>query len=939
MDTHTAYRRKEEVKMRLRHIITLLLLSWTAVTGAQEIKYSPQYYVNRANGYVNSGAWNNAKREIDAGLDLFPDSPELRYLNGCYYHVIGDMKEARYNLVRAVQEDDQLFKAKRILVDVEENLEHYSSAICYINELLEFQPYDRDLWRRKIALYRRLGNEVEADAALERLSHIYPNDTLVVNDVRRRNQENWDNILGKSSLTEAADNLEKWIDKDPRMRDYYLELISTYSKMGEYEKAIGAGNRGLYYFPEDTEIINKVAGVMADLGLYTQALAFARSKKNGTQAYEYLLYETSSDARTHDPYEINGRLYLATHDPDALSYLLNTSMTRGYFDDARFYIDESMKQQGRTPSLLMKLYTIEKQTGNDARCLQLLTELYNMNPDDEELSDAYTAAMIRLADNDFATEQWKDAYTHLDRALEIMPDTSERWPSAVSRQIIVLGHLGRLDEAKALCAEASALSPENSSRFESAYEDLAANRLKQLIEDEHYPEALAGAQDLLEVVPESEPGLRCAINMSQTLKKDDLFHEYAARGYEAYPDVPYFIVKQAISLQEQGKEANALALLRPYDSTDEYMNPQLTAAYSGISQQWADELIKERMPDVAMQVIDTALVYDENNRELLYTKGLAYESMKQYDKAREYQQRYYEPGNAEQEEFMEHMRFLSFRGCRNRIDATYTHAFYDTHYETLTSVGHLYSIGSISYSRLSARNTYTGQLNYKGIDGYHEGQDNVPGGVGLEFMAQWEHEINSKWSGMVNLALSTRYFNKVGANASLSYSMQNDWTPSLRVGYRRTPPTYIYLGGGNAGLSAQGEFSIFILTPSVNKSWERISLTGASDLIAMSGGVYYNVNLKSRFYINDDNISSVSLSGGFGSFPELTFFEQTALRDVSHTNAMLGFDVQYLLTNTLCLGLTGSWNTCYNPYRLANGTLVDSYRNLFTLAVQAHMAF
>ena len=71
------------------------------------------------------------------------------------------------------------------------------------------------------------------------------------------------------------------------------------------------------------------------------------------------------------------------------------------------------------------------------------------------------------------------------------------------------------------------------------------------------------------------------------------------------------------------------------------MNPQLTAAYSGISQQWANELIKERMPDVAMQVIDTALVYDENNRELLYTKGLAYESMKQYDKAREYQQRYY----------------------------------------------------------------------------------------------------------------------------------------------------------------------------------------------------------------------------------------------------------------------------------------------------------
>ena len=67
-----------------------------------------------------------------------------------------------------------------------------------------------------------MGNEVEADAALERLAHIYPNDTLVLSDVRRRNQENWDNVLKKSSLSEAADNLERWIDQDPKMRDYYL---------------------------------------------------------------------------------------------------------------------------------------------------------------------------------------------------------------------------------------------------------------------------------------------------------------------------------------------------------------------------------------------------------------------------------------------------------------------------------------------------------------------------------------------------------------------------------------------------------------------------------------------------------------------------------------------------------------------------------------------
>ena len=191
----------------------------------------------------------------------------------------------------------------------------------------------------------------------------------------------------------------------------------------------------------------------------------------------------------------------------------------------------------------------------------------------------------------------------------------------------------------------------------------------------------------------------------------------------------------------------------------------------------------------------------------------------------------------------------------------------------------------------------------------------------------------------MNVAMSTRYFNKYGANLSLSYSMPHDWTPSLRVGYRRTPPTYIFLAGGNVPLVAQDEFNIFILTPSVVKSWERMSLTAGTDLTNLSGDLYYNVSLKGKFMINNDNISSVSLVGGFGSFPELSFFEQTALRDVSHTNAMLGFDIQYLLTHNLCLGLTGSWNTCYNPYRLADGSLADSYRNIFSLALQAHIAF
>ena len=928
--------------MKIRNILIafIMLFSFTeGIHAAREIKHLPRYYIYRIEGYVNSNAWNSAKREIDSGLEDYPDDPDLRYYNGRYYYVIGDMNEARYNLIRATQANDQHYRAKRILVDIEDNLEHYSSAICYINELLEFQPYDRDLWRRKIGLYRKLGNDVEADAALERLAHIYPNDSLVLSDVRRRNYENWDNIIKKSSLSEAADNLERWIDKDPNQREYYLELASVYERMGEFEKAIGAANRGLERFPNDPDLINKVAGIMSELGLYAQALTFVKNKRTGNYAYNTLLYDVANDARMNDPYESNGRLYTATHDRDALNYLINTSLTRGYYDDARFYINEAIKRDGRTPALLMKLYTAEKQSGNEKASSRILNELYEMNPEDEELVETYTIMMMKLADNDFITQQWDEAYIHLDRLLELLPDTADAWPSVVSRQIMVLGHLNRLTEARRLYVQSARRSPANRQRFASAYEDIIAVRLKYLIEEEEYVKAYNEAEALLEVVPGSEVALRCLINMSQTLKYDDKFHMYAEMGYELYPDSPYFIVKQAISLQEQGMNSEALALLNPRKNSDEFANPQLTAAYSGVSQEWATHLMENKMPDIAMQVIDSALIYDSNNRELLYTKGLAYESLKMYEMAYKYQMRYYEPSNAEQEDFIQHMRFLAFRSFRNRVDASYTHAFFDTHSESLATIGHLYSVASLSYSRITERNTYTGQISYKGIDGYHEDGENESGGIGLEFMAQWEHEFGDNWTGMANIAASTRFFNKYSANLSVSYAAPENWTPSLRLGYRRTPPTYLYLGGNYYGMSTKDEFNIYILTPSVIKSWERISLTASTDLTLMVNSLYYNVGLKGKFLFNNDNISSITLLTGFGSFPELTFFEQTALRDLSHTNAMVGFDIQYLCSRQLCLGLTGTWNTCYNPYRMKDGSWVDSYRNIYALTLQAHIAF
>lgn len=912
---------------------------------AQE--HLPVYYVQRAEGYLQTNSWQELKHEVDEGLVYYPDNADLRYLNGRYFYMAKNLHEARYNLVRATQNDDEHFKAKRLLVDVEDDLKHYSSAICYVNELLEFQPYDRDLWRRKIGLYRKIGNNVEADASLERLAHIYPNDTVIRDELRNQHRQNWNIILKKSNLREGAEDLERWIDLDPHNINYYIELISILERLGEYERALGAANRGLREFPNDSQLVHKALGIMTELGLFTQALTFAKQHGGSGQLYAGLLREVADDARLHDPYEVNGRLYALTHDPEALTYLINTALTRGYEDDARYFLNEAIKREGRTAPLLIKLYGLEKRFGNEQASTRILQELYDMNPQDEELTTQYAELMLELAGRDMADNQWHDAYIHLQKALSSLPLNHEARPAAICRHITILGHLSRYEEALALYqkAKSETSDAEIQGRYASAYEDIMAVNIRALIDAERYEQALAKAQELLKAIPTSEIALRTCISMSQTLARDDIFHEYAKKGYELHPEVPYFAIKYASALLQQHREQDALALVMPWQNDDEWRNPQLTAAHSGIAADWASRLIKNHMPDIALQVVDSALVYDSNNKELLYIKGTAYEQLKQYGEAYQLQKRNYEPSNAEQHEFYEHLRYLGYRSFKNRIDASYTYSAYDTKESNMASVGHLYSIASVSYSRILRNDALTAQVSYKGIDGQHnkeitEGEEYESGGVGLEFMGQWEHTFNVRWSGMASLAYATRYFNTWSANLSATYSANHDWTYTLRAGYRRTPKDYIFFNDGGSIRDTQERNHIILLSPSIGKTWrERIQATANADFAIIRSSFYYNAGIKGKWFINDDHISSVSLLTSLGTFPELSFFEQSSLQRLSHLNAMIGFDVQYLLTRHLCLGITGSWNTCYDPYRRDDGSMGERYRNIYTLSAQLHLAF
>lgn len=929
----------------LRRAVLVVFMSMTGIFAATsqnevEKQENARWYAERATNFEESGAWEAAKRDIDQGLEYYPNDPDLLYLNGRYYYYAkGDLNQARYNLIKAIQENDDHYQAKRVLVDVEDDSKHYSSSICYINELLEFQPYDKSLWRRKISLYNKIGQRQEADEALQRLARIYPNDSIIRQDLANRNRENWNQRLQKSSLSDAAVDLESWIDIDPENLDYYLELINIYYRLGQTEHAIGVANRGLEYFKGNQELIRKAASMMAEMGNYTRALSFLRANKNTGPFYNQLLKEAVADNRMRDPYESSGRLYETTHDPEALTYLINTSVTRGYYPDAIEYLQEAYRREGETAPLLMKQYGLERRFGFNDKALKVLEKLYAVAPNDSDVIDEYADMMLTLTDHDLQTEQWREANDHINRVIPLMNPHNEKWAAVIARKINILGHLNDLDSVRYYYEMAVDTMPAQKERFAYAFEEVMANRLKYLIENEEYAEALALAQELLDINPDSEAALRTCINMSQTLGKKQMFQDYADLGYRKYPDSPYFIVKEAVALQQRGKNDEALAILRPDRYNDEYINPQLRNAFSGVSEEYAGLLLKEHMPEIAMERLDTALIYDPGNKELLYLKGVAYEHLKDFGKAWDYQTRYYNPSNAEQQDWQQHMRYLKWRSFKSHIDASYTAAYFDSSNDEISTVGHLYSIASVAYSYQTPKNTYTGQISYKARDGGYDEMEYNSGGFGLELMAQWDHEFTNRLSGFVNASYGTKYFNKIGANVGASYDIGNGWVPSLKLGFRYTAPSYI-VDKEDAQHIDLRRYAIGILTPGISKNWGRLNASANVDLIGLSKGFYYNVGLKGKIFVNNDNVSSVGLLAGFGSFPELTFFDQTALTALSHTNAMVGIEGMYLITNNFAVTLNGNWNTYYYPVRLhLDEPLVDSYRNVFSINVGLHVAF
>ena len=743
-----------------------LFLLITSSIGTNNDPLLPEDYAKIVQEHFANEEWEEGKTLLEEGLGRYPKVSDLQWLMGKYWHHKKDYDQARYHLIKAIEDNYNNVNAKQLLVDVEENTQNYSSAICYVNELLEVNPYWRGLWRRKIDLYRKQGNDVEADRLLKRINQIYPNDTILRKDYIYSMELGYQHMKKGGNRKEAINTLTELIKAAPGNEQYYLDIINLQLQEGNQEAALGWASNGLSEIPGSYSLISKKVGILGELARYPEALVFMRDqmRKNNSaalrQLYNHILLEAAQAERQRDPYVLYGIVYdNGKNNKEALDYLLNTSVTRGYSDDAFYYLREAKKKYGDTDKgILYKEYLLYRKMNEKDRAFSTLNKLYELYPDDYDILLAiceqhmekaerlielglhaealpHTQFIIqKQVDSEITGIAWERAlgcyismkkYNEALAALDTLTTRYPEYENGIWKRAFILDKMDKTAEALDIYLSAIEHSDENMRMFYViGYEELAIPYIKKCMEAGNTQRAHDTACKLVQLNPSSDLGLRYAINTSALLKQYDKFQQYTEQGLQYYPNEPFYQTKLATIYDRDKQYDLSIGLLHPI--VQKYPdNKEVIGAFSQSSEYRALQLSKSRKAVEAIAVLDTAIQFDSQNKSLKYTKGLVYENNKQADSAY-YYQKYYEPSLMEYKSFQRHLNGLKSQMLKNEIALIYLRARYGEE-DIITSVA------SLEYTRKARKNTYTGRINYAGRSGSANkdmtAEEQTPGGL------------------------------------------------------------------------------------------------------------------------------------------------------------------------------------------------------------------
>ncbi|WP_417363430.1 tetratricopeptide repeat protein [Galbibacter sp.] len=926
-------------------IVRLLLLGVVVpynLSAQTEIVISDKSAVVRQiNQLYADGNWEKGKERVLENLNKYPKDSDMQMLLGKYYLHHKDYDKARLELNRSIRYNGENVDSRHLLVTVETETERYSSAICYVNELLEVNPYWKGLWRKKIGLYRKQGNTVEADRLQKRINQIFPNDSVLKNDYLYQLEIQAEANRTAGDIDKAILLRKELVMESPENINNYVNAANDYLKTGDQEGALAFVERGLVRFPENELLIDKKTGILAQQYRYNELLKFLQ--RNGSnQQYYYYLQQAARDAKDKEPITLYGKIMTAKPgDREAFNYMFNDAIRNQQYQEALHVLKDHQSARGNSKNLVLKEMMLYNKMGNNEDEKRLAEELFTRFPNDLSVRETYVNAMYRNAKIKMEAEDYRQAIVYLKQVVRY----AEAQLKAVAQNSLYNAYLAEGDYRNAMGVLDAVAIDKNTPQLEvkradlylqqkdylrafTSYEkaivmtddnqkavylggfaDMAQQVISNLNKDFRYDDALYFAELWLDNDPSNESALVYAVNLAHRTNKLDKMRSYVEQAGNYHPESIFFKIKLA---ELQIKDADLNTYERVYQSllSELKANPyheMLIKAFSQTTTDYSLALIQEKQSKTALDKINTAIGYEPSSKPLNYTKGLVYEKLKQYDSAY-YYQAFYEPSDMERLEFKSHLNYLQNKTHKNQVVLSH----FRSRNQNNTSTSN--SISSVGYSRLEGKNTYTGRISYTGRTI----------GRGLQIQGEWLREWSERTSSLINVAWSNNFFPNVNANASLYryYEILGGLKFELGVGYRSFRDQQ-----PAEGIS---DLEMYNAVFGVTKELERFRLNTKYHQFYLDGTLLYNLSLDARHYFTSYN-GYIMAVASIGSAPDVELINYQLYAAYAVPNSMIGAGFGHTIYKNISGSILGS----VNNYRISD----QQYGNLLNLYVQLNILF
>lgn len=897
------------------------------------------------NELYKQGKWEEGRKIAEDELKQNPKDSDMRMLLGKYYLHRQTYDKARYELVKSLEYAPANVDSKHMLVTVETETQRYSSAICYINELLEVNPYWKGLWRKKIELYRIMGNHVEADRLLKRISQIYPEDSELQADKAYAFEQRSVEVQKSGKLNESIDMGRKLVDDQPQQHGSYVTVIDNYIKAGDYNNALVYAERGINQFPGNSVFVQKKVAILEHQQRYSEILSFLddQMKRGGggnlRNQYNYFLLEAARAAKGNNPASLYGKIFEGSPgNKEAFDYVFNNLVAEQQYEESIAVLERHRRSAGSSKELDMKELMVYKRMENHPRVAALTRAYFAKYPNDADLQGSFVTITLQRAKDNMqdgkisdAIVDWRDIIQYGDdesiriaqRGLYNAYVTEKRYQEAVMalddmlldspgdmdllvKKADMYYQQGRYEYALTVYEQVLGLaSPQERERHVIGYGEFISPVIKNLRETYRLEEAWKYTERWLAIDSRNQEALLNMINLCYQLKDKEAMLRYAQMAEEQHSDDIAFKIKLAEAMNHKAEQlSDSWALLHDQVRLNPFHEP-LVNTFSHTTEEYAGVLLKEKDHQLALSVIDTALWYKDDNKALKYMKGLAYEGLKQYDSAYHYQQ-FYEPSLLEFEEFKTHLNYLSQRSFKNNVGFAHLRARYGDHYA-------ITSISTVEYTRLLDNgSSWTGRANYAGREE----------GKGIQGQVEWGKPWTDKLSSRIDLALSNKFFAKIAANAAAMYEFRPTWEAEAGVGFRR-----FFSGENLANLNLGVAKDL--------DDW-RLSAKLGNFFLDSGGEMSYLYSFMGRAqYFMSNPRNYILAFGSVGNTPDVDLLDRQLYNSFNVFNAMIGAGMGRSITKNVSGNVIGSW---YN-FQTDKSVVNASFRNLYNLYFQLNVSF